>query len=79
MSLTRWLEEIDRKQAEIVATQIALEKHRQRDQLLETENEMLKVAILSILEKDMVLVKSGFFFFFLALLSLIYVAGECKS
>jgi kinesin family protein 15 len=51
MSLTRWLEEIDRKQAEIVAAQIALEKHRQRDQLLKTENEMLKVAILSILEK----------------------------
>ncbi|KAK6253602.1 hypothetical protein QUC31_015322 [Theobroma cacao] len=37
-----WLEEIDRKQAEVVAAQIALEKLRQRDQLLKTENEMLK-------------------------------------
>ncbi|XP_022725985.1 kinesin-like protein KIN-12D isoform X2 [Durio zibethinus] len=38
-----WLEEIDRKQAELVAAQIALEKLRQRDQLLKTENEMLKM------------------------------------
>eukprot|EP00257_Ricinus_communis_P017920 XP_015576480.1 kinesin-like protein KIN-12F [Ricinus communis] len=38
-----WLEEIDRKQAEMVAAQIALEKLRQRDQLLKTENEMLKM------------------------------------
>ncbi|XP_021285651.1 kinesin-like protein KIN-12D isoform X2 [Herrania umbratica] len=38
-----WLEEIDRKQAEVVAAQIALEKLRQRDQLLKTENEMLKM------------------------------------
>lgn len=38
-----WLEEIDRKQAEMVAAQIALEKLRQRDQLLKTENEMLKL------------------------------------
>ncbi|XWS54846.1 hypothetical protein CRYUN_Cryun10bG0124600 [Craigia yunnanensis] len=38
-----WLEEIDRKQAEFVAAQIALEKLHQRDQLLKTENEMLKM------------------------------------
>ncbi|WCJ33783.1 phragmoplast orienting kinesin 2 [Euphorbia peplus] len=38
-----WLEEIARKQAEMVAAQIALEKLRQRDQLLKTENEMLKM------------------------------------
>ncbi|XVE49142.1 hypothetical protein DITRI_Ditri01bG0058600 [Diplodiscus trichospermus] len=38
-----WLEEIDRKKAEVVAAQIALEKIRQRDQLLKTENEMLKM------------------------------------
>ncbi|XP_057992919.1 kinesin-like protein KIN-12D isoform X2 [Hevea brasiliensis] len=37
-----WLEEIDRRQAEMVAAQIALEKLRQRDQLLQAENEMLK-------------------------------------
>ncbi|KAH9695747.1 kinesin-like protein KIN-12D [Citrus sinensis] len=37
-----WLEEIERKQAEMVAAQIALEKLRQRDQMLKTENEMLK-------------------------------------
>lgn len=43
--LCRWLEEIDRKQAEMVAAQIALEKLRQRDQLHKTENEMLKVRI----------------------------------
>lgn len=40
---SRWLEEIERKQAEMVAAQIALEKLRQRDQMLKTENEMLKV------------------------------------
>ncbi|KAK2665172.1 hypothetical protein Ddye_003746 [Dipteronia dyeriana] len=38
-----WLEEIDRKQAELVAAQIALETHRQQDQSLRTENEMLKM------------------------------------
>ncbi|XP_027348323.1 kinesin-like protein KIN-12D [Abrus precatorius] len=37
-----WLQEMDRKQAELVAAQIALENLRQRDQLLKTENEMLK-------------------------------------
>ncbi|KAI9181658.1 hypothetical protein LWI28_017227 [Acer negundo] len=37
-----WLEEIDRKQAELVSAQIALEKLRQQDQSLRTENEMLK-------------------------------------
>lgn len=43
MLFSRWLEEIDRKQAEMVAAHIAMEKLRQRDQLLKTENEMLKV------------------------------------
>ncbi|XP_020534921.1 kinesin-like protein KIN-12D isoform X2 [Jatropha curcas] len=38
-----WLEEIDRKQAEMVAAQIALEKLHQRDQLLKAENDMLKM------------------------------------
>ncbi|TKY59130.1 Phragmoplast orienting kinesin 2 [Spatholobus suberectus] len=38
-----WLQEMDRKQAELVAVQIALENLRQRDQLLKTENEMLKM------------------------------------
>lgn len=37
-----WLEEIDRRQAELVAAQIALEKHRQQEQLLSTEKEVLK-------------------------------------
>ncbi|KAJ7967416.1 Kinesin [Quillaja saponaria] len=37
-----WLEEIDRKQAEMVAAQIVLEELRQRDQLLRAENEILK-------------------------------------
>lgn len=41
--LARWLQEMDRKQAELVAAQIALENLRQRHQLLKTENEMLKV------------------------------------
>ena len=39
----RWLQEMDRKQADMVAAQIALEQLRQRDQLLRAENEMLKV------------------------------------
>ncbi|KAL3033286.1 hypothetical protein AAZX31_02G129700 [Glycine max] len=38
-----WLQEMDRKQSELVAVQIALENLRQRDQLLKTENEMLKI------------------------------------
>ncbi|KAF3667802.1 kinesin-like protein KIN-12D [Capsicum chacoense] len=38
-----WIEEIERKQAEMVAAQIALEKLRQRDHLLTTENEMIKL------------------------------------
>lgn len=42
----RWLEEIDRKRAEVVAAQISLEKLRQRDHLLKAENEMLKVEII---------------------------------
>ncbi|XP_038901859.1 kinesin-like protein KIN-12D [Benincasa hispida] len=37
-----WLEEIDRKQAEMLTLQVALEKLRNKDQLLKTENEMLK-------------------------------------
>lgn len=38
-----WIEEIERKQAEMVAAQIALEKLRQRNHLLTTENEMIKM------------------------------------
>ncbi|KAL2457752.1 Phragmoplast orienting kinesin 2 [Forsythia ovata] len=38
-----WLEEIERKQSEMVAAQVTLEKLSQKDQLLTTENEMLKV------------------------------------
>ncbi|KAL7002771.1 hypothetical protein U1Q18_003927 [Sarracenia purpurea var. burkii] len=38
-----WLEEIDRKQAEIVAAQVALEKLRQQVQLITAENEMFKM------------------------------------
>ncbi|XP_077215305.1 phragmoplast orienting kinesin 2 isoform X2 [Tasmannia lanceolata] len=38
-----WLDEINRRHAELVALQIASEKLRQRDQFLTTENEMLKV------------------------------------
>ena len=45
----RWIAEIDRKQAEMVTTQVAVEKLRQRDQLLTTENEMLKVVVLLLL------------------------------
>ncbi|XP_022897116.1 kinesin-like protein KIN-12F isoform X3 [Olea europaea var. sylvestris] len=37
-----WLEEIERKQAEMVAAQVTLEQLSQKDQLLTTENEMLK-------------------------------------
>lgn len=43
--LFRWLEEIDRKQAELVATQIALEELRQHDRLLTTKNDMLMVLV----------------------------------
>ncbi|XP_027191010.1 kinesin-like protein KIN-12D isoform X2 [Cicer arietinum] len=38
-----WLQDIDRKQSELVAAQIALENLRQRDQFLKTENEMLRM------------------------------------
>ncbi|XP_054777208.1 kinesin-like protein KIN-12D isoform X2 [Prosopis cineraria] len=38
-----WLHEVDRKQAELVAAQIAMEKLRQRDHSLKTENEILKM------------------------------------
>ncbi|KAH9311588.1 hypothetical protein KI387_026623, partial [Taxus chinensis] len=37
-----WLDEINRRQAEMVAARVAAEKLRQRDQFLTTENEMLK-------------------------------------
>lgn len=42
---SRWLDDIERKQAEMVASQIALEKLHQRVQLLTAENDMLKVDI----------------------------------
>ena len=79
---SRWLEEIDRKQAEMVAAQISLEKLRQRDQLLKTENEMLKVEKFVFWGKISPCTKYFFFFFpfwFLALLPFICVDGECKS
>ncbi|XP_011088306.1 kinesin-like protein KIN-12D [Sesamum indicum] len=38
-----WLEDIERKQAEMMAAHVALEKLRQHDQLLATESEMLKM------------------------------------
>ncbi|MQL99201.1 hypothetical protein Taro_031920 [Colocasia esculenta] len=38
-----WLDEISRRHTELVATRTALEKLRQREQFLTTENEMLKV------------------------------------
>ncbi|XP_047340595.1 kinesin-like protein KIN-12D isoform X2 [Impatiens glandulifera] len=38
-----WLEEIDRKQAELVAAQVALEKLHQRDRLLSAENGIFKM------------------------------------
>lgn len=58
----------------MVAAQIALEKLRQRDQLLKTENEMFKVEIFSSLKAR----TGGFFicFWILALLPLIFVDGE---
>ncbi|KAL1534695.1 kinesin-like protein KIN-12D [Salvia divinorum] len=37
-----WLEEIERKQGELMSALVALEKLRQQDQRLATENEMLK-------------------------------------
>lgn len=37
-----WLDEINRRQAEMVAARIAAEKLRQRDQFLSTESDMLK-------------------------------------
>lgn len=39
----RWLEEINKGQAEIVAARVSAEKFRQRDQVLTTENEKMKV------------------------------------
>ncbi|KAI4332059.1 hypothetical protein L6164_016998 [Bauhinia variegata] len=38
-----WLQEMDRKQAELVAAEMALEKLRQRDQLVKVENEILRM------------------------------------
>ncbi|XP_019437476.1 PREDICTED: kinesin-like protein KIN-12D isoform X1 [Lupinus angustifolius] len=46
-----WLEEMDRKQAEMVATQIALENLRHQEQLLKTENGMLKIEHVSMKSK----------------------------
>ncbi|KAH7443327.1 hypothetical protein KP509_02G029400 [Ceratopteris richardii] len=42
-----WLEEIRRRQAEMMTARVAAEKLRQRDQLLSSENEMLKMENLS--------------------------------
>ncbi|CAN0878998.1 Kinesin-like protein KIN-12D [Linum grandiflorum] len=42
-----WQEEIDRKQTEMVAAQVALEDLRQQDQFLQAENEMLKMETVS--------------------------------
>ncbi|KAE9607258.1 putative plus-end-directed kinesin ATPase transcription factor bZIP family [Lupinus albus] len=46
-----WLEEMDRKQAEMLATQIALENLRHREQLLKTENGMLQMEHVSMKNK----------------------------
>ncbi|XP_023769643.1 kinesin-like protein KIN-12D isoform X1 [Lactuca sativa] len=40
-----WLEEIERKQSELITAEVALEQLRQRDRLLKTENEMFKTEI----------------------------------
>ncbi|GJT74450.1 kinesin-like protein KIN-12D [Tanacetum coccineum] len=40
-----WMDEIERKQSEMIAAEIALEQLRQRDHLLATENEMFKKEI----------------------------------
>ncbi|KAD4179211.1 hypothetical protein E3N88_27802 [Mikania micrantha] len=40
-----WLEEIERKQGEMIAAQVALGQLRQRDRILSTENEMFKTEI----------------------------------
>ncbi|CAL1372500.1 unnamed protein product [Linum trigynum] len=42
-----WIEEIDRRQTELVAAQVALENLRQQDQFLKAENEMLKMETVS--------------------------------
>ncbi|CAL1389381.1 unnamed protein product [Linum trigynum] len=42
-----WIEEINRKQTELVAAQVALENLRQQDQFLKAENEMLKMETVS--------------------------------
>lgn len=43
ISRCRWIEEIEGKQTDLVTTQIKLEEHRQYEQLLKKENELLKV------------------------------------
>ncbi|KAL4581238.1 hypothetical protein LXL04_017448 [Taraxacum kok-saghyz] len=48
-----WLEEIERKQSEMITSQVALEKLRQRDRLLKTENEMFKTEISNLKMKVM--------------------------
>lgn len=40
-----WLEDLNRRHAEIVASRISADKMRQRDQVLSAENEKLKVLI----------------------------------
>ncbi|CAL5213205.1 unnamed protein product [Lathyrus oleraceus] len=48
-----WLQDIDRKQAELVAAQSALENLRQRDHSLKTENELLRMENASKMSKVM--------------------------
>lgn len=43
ISRCRWIEEIEGKQTDLVTVQIKLEEHRQHEQLLKKENELLKV------------------------------------
>lgn len=62
---------MDRKQAELVAAQIALENLRQRDQLLKTENEMLRV-------EDCGCFSLGFFGYIYSLLFLIAGLILCR-
>lgn len=49
LKLIRWLDDINRKQAELVAAQDALENLRQRHQPLKNENELLRVQSLKLL------------------------------
>lgn len=43
--LCSWLEDLNRRHAEIVASRMSADKMRQRDQELSTENEALKVLV----------------------------------